>query len=792
MSRKSSTSSASSDDTRQPPAYSGHQEPTEVFQPSSLLDKQVKDVESSVPAQKIKYPISVFFIVINEFCERFSYYGMRTVLTLYLRDSLGYDEDFSTVMYHVFVMLCYFTPVFGAILADTYLGKFTTIFSLSILYAIGEIILAVSAIPDTLPQEAFSLVGLFIIAVGTGGIKPCVSAFGGDQFIRPQQDRQLETFFSIFYFAINAGSLISTFITPILREDVKCFEQNTCFPLAFGVPAILMIIAVIIFIVGKPLYKIRKPEGNIMLSVAKCIGHAIKRKWKSKEKKHDHWLDYASDKYDKQLISDVKRVLSVLVLYLPVPIFWALFDQQGSRWTFQATRMRGDFGEGGWSLKADQMQIVNPLLILILVPIFESLIYPCFSKCNLLTPLQRMATGGIIAGIAFVISGVVELQLEPTYPKIPGAGLTQIDFFNTLPCTVKIHGNFPNATPFTEITIDPTSRFKFGEEPDYIPAGSYHIHAMFEGGACGDLPVTGVEWMQNFETMSEKSNGVVISIRNEQLELFVMKEELPLEKSSDGPPRVMLIFNTNGGVDENDIKFTNITLRGPQNYSILTNITTPEDPMSGAGVVQIMAMEVEVGKYDVLVPKNEGASNEIEADQVAATEMKFDIGGTYVVIIQRSLTGTEEVKAWNFLVTTPNEVHMLWLIPQFFVMTIGEVLMSVTGLQFSFTQAPARMRSVMQAMWQLTVAFGNLIVIIVAEAKGLPKQSDEFFLFAGLMGLDMIIFIFLATRYEYVSVVEDEQKKPIDDGSSSSGSSSSSDTSQKKGKDNQGFSDTGM
>jgi POT family len=74
--------------------------------------------------------------------------------------------------------------------------------------------------------------------------------------------------------------------------------------------------------------------------------------------------------------------------------------------------MRGDFGEGGWSLKADQMQIVNPLLILILVPIFESLIYPCFSKCNLLTPLQRMATGGIIAGIAFVISGVVELQLE--------------------------------------------------------------------------------------------------------------------------------------------------------------------------------------------------------------------------------------------------------------------------------------------------------------------------------------------------------------------------------------------
>jgi solute carrier family 15 oligopeptide transporter 1 len=88
------------------------------------------------------------------------------------------------------------------------------------------------------------MTGLLIIAIGTGGIKPCVSAFGGDQFVRPQQDKQLEQFFSVFYFAINAGSLISTFITPILREDVQCFGDDTCYPLAFGVPALLMIVAV--------------------------------------------------------------------------------------------------------------------------------------------------------------------------------------------------------------------------------------------------------------------------------------------------------------------------------------------------------------------------------------------------------------------------------------------------------------------------------------------------------------------------------------------------------------------
>ena len=88
-----------------------------------------------------------------------------------------------------------------------------------------------------------SLVGLITIAIGTGGIKPCVSAFGGDQFQRPQQEKQLEQFFSVFYFAINAGSLISTYVTPYLREKVHCFGQESCFPLAFGVPAILMIVA---------------------------------------------------------------------------------------------------------------------------------------------------------------------------------------------------------------------------------------------------------------------------------------------------------------------------------------------------------------------------------------------------------------------------------------------------------------------------------------------------------------------------------------------------------------------
>lgn len=108
--------------------------------------------------------------------------------------------------------------------------------------------------------------------MGSGGIKPCVIAFGGDQFKLPEQVKQLATFFSLFYFAVNSGSLISTTITPILREDVNCFGEEGCFSLAFGVPAVLMTVSIVIFVIGKFMYIIKKPSGNMLVLVSKCIG----------------------------------------------------------------------------------------------------------------------------------------------------------------------------------------------------------------------------------------------------------------------------------------------------------------------------------------------------------------------------------------------------------------------------------------------------------------------------------------------------------------------------------------
>lgn len=164
---------------------------------------------------------------------------------MYLKNKLNLTENVATEVYTSFSMLIYFMGIFGGILSDVYFGKFRTILALSVVYAIGSIIVAISAIPTIIISPAAALyTGLLLIAIGSGGIKPCVSAFGGDQFVLPEQNAKITSFFSLFYFAISASALLSTTIIPNIRAHVHCFGENECYPLAFGVPAILMIMAI--------------------------------------------------------------------------------------------------------------------------------------------------------------------------------------------------------------------------------------------------------------------------------------------------------------------------------------------------------------------------------------------------------------------------------------------------------------------------------------------------------------------------------------------------------------------
>ena len=143
----------------------------------------------------------------------------------------------------------------------------------------------------------------------------------------------------------------------------------------------------------------------------------MKSKFLSKNnKKEEHWLDYSKIKFSDQLVEDTKRVLSVLIMYLPLFIYWALLNQQMSRWVFQASLMNGDVGF--YTIKPDQMVMVGPLFVLILLPIFKSFVFPLLEKCGLRTPLKKMGIGMFLAVVTFLCSACVEFFIHRSYLSV--------------------------------------------------------------------------------------------------------------------------------------------------------------------------------------------------------------------------------------------------------------------------------------------------------------------------------------------------------------------------------------
>ncbi|XP_012813171.2 solute carrier family 15 member 1 isoform X1 [Xenopus tropicalis] len=675
------------------------------------------------------YPLSIFFIVINEFCERFSYYGMRAVLVLYFKYFLHWDDNLATVIYHTFVAICYLTPILGAIIADSWLGKFKTIVYLSIVYTVGQVVMAVSAIhdltdgnrdgtPDTLEVHvALSVIGLLLIALGTGGIKPCVAAFGGDQF-EENQDKQRSQFFSIFYLSINAGSLLSTIITPILRgQECGIHSQQKCYPLAFGVPAALMVVALVVFIVGSSMYKKVSPQGNIIVKVSKCIGFAIRNRYRNRSKsipKREHWLDWAKEKYDERLIAQIKMVLKVLFLYIPLPMFWALFDQQGSRWTLQATTMDGNFG--AIQIQPDQMQTVNPILIIVLVPIFDAAVYPLIRKCKLdFTPLKRMTVGMFLAAMAFVAAALVQIEIDKTLPTFPSSNEFQLKVINlgTKDLNVTYVANTADSA-----LIPP---FK---------ANEYHT--------------------------LEQSSSVTFAYGTNTPQPF------PLQDLAEQTRYTCVVKDDGTAIQAN--VFEDISAKPDQGSNAIRFVNGMQEPinvtLNAVSLGQLMPLQIsnytmqKLGIKEIEVFTASGKTWKVES-------IKFGFGSSYTIIIKE---GNTELQVEYVEDIQPNTIHMALQIPQYFLITAGEVVFSVTGLEFSYSQAPSNMKSVLQAGWLLTVAVGNIIVLIVAGASHISQQWAEYVLFAALLVAVCIIFAVMAYFYTYVDPAEieaqfDEEEK---------------------------------
>src|SRR2546430_7385083 len=343
----------------------------------------------------------------NEAAERFSYYGMNSILTIfmtkYLLDKMGHLSVMpaanAEAWYHTFVTTLFFLPIVGAILADAVFGKFWVVFWLSIVYCGGHATLALmgSPVAHRIEPRYLLAIGLILIAMGAGGIKPCVSTNVGDQF--GESNKHLLTrVFNWFYFSINAGSALSTLIIPWLLEPYKAdpggfvgklspsvvsFLENQRLhspDIAFGLPGVFMVIATIIFWMGRKKFVHIPPVGL---------------------------LTYLREIFNKQT---GKILLNILIPVPFIAIFWALWQQNFSSWIVQAESM--DRHLFGIEWLSSQIQTVNPIFILIMLPLFSYWLYPALEKVVRLTPLRKIGAGLFVTAASFFLVAMIQTRID--------------------------------------------------------------------------------------------------------------------------------------------------------------------------------------------------------------------------------------------------------------------------------------------------------------------------------------------------------------------------------------------
>ncbi len=399
---------------------------------------------------KAGFPPQIKYIVGNEGCERYSYYGMRSILTVFMTSYLLMTKEHATEVMHLFMGACYLLPLFGSLIADYFLGRYRTILFLSLFYCVGHAVLAIYE-----GTEAGLYAGLAFIALGSGGIKPCISAFVGDQFKSDQKDL-LNKVYDLFYFMINFGSFFSTILTPLTLEYYGP-------SVAFGIPGILMGIATLIFWLGNRHYIKAPPTGfdrngfwpmlalglfnNLKLGTNALVGVVstlvmvaivvycgmeygltggfgvpiilmmaiillgFKSFWKYLEKNHP-----------KKSVEEFRIALSIMRVFALISVFWALFDQHASTWVLQAQQMVRTInipeflqpitGKPQIEILASQFAAINPILVMIMIPVFTFGIYPMMDRMYPLTALRRMGWGFMVAATGFAAAALIQYPMD--------------------------------------------------------------------------------------------------------------------------------------------------------------------------------------------------------------------------------------------------------------------------------------------------------------------------------------------------------------------------------------------
>ncbi|KAJ4375398.1 ATP-dependent DNA helicase chl1 [Neocucurbitaria cava] len=389
-------------------------------------------------------PPGAFLVAIVELCERFAYYGLSGPFQNYIANShhdanglpgaLGLKQARATAMTNLFQFWCYVTPILGAVVADQYLGKYVTIKWFSVVYMVGIAILFVTSLPASIERGiAFPglIVAMVIIGLGTGGIKSNVSPMIAEQvrstkpfvktlkngkqvFVDPEVT--VQRIYMVFYMCINIGS-VSAIATTMLELHVGFWS-------AYMLPLVMFCVGYLVLVTGKKRYVIKSPQGGVIGDCFRALWIAARNGGdlnKAKASAQEHGRGRSRVTWDDDFIEELKTALVACKVFLFFPIYWVTFSQMMNNFISQGEFVQicmsvstTDFVLAGQmqlhSLPNDILPNIDPITIIILIPIMDRLIYP-FIRTRLhlaFTPITRITLGFVFASLGMLYAGILQ------------------------------------------------------------------------------------------------------------------------------------------------------------------------------------------------------------------------------------------------------------------------------------------------------------------------------------------------------------------------------------------------
>jgi dipeptide/tripeptide permease len=620
-----------------------------------------------------KLPPQTKFIVGNEACERFSFYGMRAILTLYCINVLTMTKAQATEVGHLFNMSVYFLPLIGAWIADRWWGRYRTILYISLVYCLGNAMLAFSV-----GSQYGLYAGILLIAIGAGGIKPCVSAFVGDQF-GPDQGHLLTKVYSLFYWSINFGSFFAFGFIPSIRD-------NYGYRWAFGVPGVTMALATIVFWLGRKRYVMKKPSRETKQAGFFRVFAAA---WKQRAARQpgQSFLDGARATFSAGEVEAVKAVAGILVVFAPIPIFWSLFDQQFTTWVLQGNKMK--------------TETFLPFQV-------SQGTKPDFVSADFRDPVAlagKLRTGTYLSAVGdslrFISPSLAD-QLQNGTNQVAGLLGRRL-------------------SPETwRLVSQPALARAQGENLSALLAGDFN--QVIQGKSIyAANRFAGVKLSDRCQMMLDPlpQGPGLVRLNRRLLEETFPADLVPRYQPNKAFKLVLVkLLYTEISPDEFGFRFDAermlslnpllvmllIPLFTAWFYPLWGRLGFPATPLRRMAVGMILAAAAFV--------------------VCGWLQWRLDHG---------------------------QKLSILWQALPYLIITAGEVMLSVTGLEFAFSQAPKSVKSTIMSFWLLTVAVGNLLVVIVTGLNDKVVKAEgakEFLFYAILMFLVAGIFIALAVRYK--------------------------------------------